>query len=181
MVTGDDKGRGSSARLAPADGHDDELAPYRLPDGRPLELFAVLAHSTAALGDLRSATARALQATVLTVRQRELIILRVLHRIGADSEIAVHLALFGAEAGLDEPASAALADDELDLGPLEHDLVALADAMTAGGDIDDALWSRLLSALGVGGLVDALFIATQYVKVALLVRALRIPIPEESA
>jgi len=181
MVSADDNGHGSRRRLAPAAGHDDELAPYRLPDGRPLELFAVLAHSTAAFGDLRSATARVLQATVLTARQRELLILRVLHRVGAEAEIAVHLALFGAEAGFDRPASAALAADALDLDPLELDLVALADALTSGGDVDDALWSRLLFELGADGLVDALFVATQYIKVALLVRALRITNPEEPA
>lgn len=168
----------SGARLPRAIGHEDELAPYRLPDGRPLELFRVLAHSTAALGDLRSATTRALQATALTPRLRELLILRVLSREGADAEIAVHLAMFGDEAGLDAAAVTALNLDRLDLEPLECDIVALADGLTVGrGDVDDRLWTRLLDALGASGLVDALFVGTQYVKVALLVRALRIPVP----
>lgn len=179
MTPAERKGAEGS-RLPPAQGSEEELAAYHLPDGQPLALFHVLAHSPAALGDLRSATARAIRATSLNARLRELLILRVLDRCRAESEIAVHLALFGQEAGLDGESLRALRDDDLHLEPLERDIVSLADAVsTRGGEIDDVLWDRLLASLGSSGLVDALFVATQYVKVALLVRALRIPIPEE--
>jgi len=173
---------GNGARLVGVSGMEEELAAYRLHDGSPLVLFEVLGHSPAALADLRSATARAVQGTTLSARLRELLVLRVLSRLGARSEIEVHVALFGAAAGLDRNDVRALSDDALQLNPLEADLVALADALTVGGgDVSDALWDRLLAALGTTGLVDALFVGTQYVKVALLVRALRIPVPGEGA
>lgn len=164
-------------RLQPAEGSTDELEPYRLPDGTPLWLFHVLAHSPAAFADLRAATARVIKATSLTPRQRELIILRVLDRRGASAEVAVHLELFGSETGLDARMLRDLSSPASELNGLERDLVRLADRVSVeNGEIDDVLWLRLLSALGPAGLVDALFVATQYVKVGLLTRALRIPV-----
>ncbi len=78
-------------RVEPID--EPSLDSYRLPDGRPLELFGMVAHSPAALADLKGATARVLSATELSPRFRELLILRILHNYGAVAEWQVHVAL----------------------------------------------------------------------------------------
>jgi hypothetical protein len=66
------------------------LDPYRLPDGRPLPLFEALAHSRAALDDLRRATAACLGAPALDARTREIAVLRVCARAGAETPGGSH-------------------------------------------------------------------------------------------
>ncbi len=151
------------------------LDPYRLPDGRPLELFGVLAHAPAAIADLKGATARALDGTTLPVRLREVLILRVLHNLGAAAEWEVHVALFGDAADLSP-------DDLTEIsgvGPSpaathEHLMMRAADAMCAGGDLDARLWGALEASLGVQGAVETVFVSAQYVKVAIMSNAFQL-------
>lgn len=158
------------------------LARYALPDGRPLALFEALAHSPAALTDLRRATAACVGHTTLPVRHREILVLRTVARAGAEAEWAVHVALFGAEAelsaaDLDALASPAPPPPGRFTAP-ERLLVALADALHDTRDVDDALWAALAAHWNRRGLADLLLVATQYAKVALLGTALRIPVPD---
>ena len=155
------------------------LAPYRLPDGRPMELFGLLAHAPAALTDLRRATTACLRDLDLPVRAREVVVLRTLARAGADAEWALHVHLFAADAGLDATDLAALAGDPAGLPGPERRLTALADAChAAAGRLPDPLWGEL-SADGwsTGQLVGFLVVAGQYRKVAVLVNALQVEVP----
>jgi 4-carboxymuconolactone decarboxylase len=164
-----------SARLqAPADSRGD-LDAYRLPDGRPLALFQLLAHCPPALADLRGATARALEATTMPLRPREILILRILVLQDAEAEVQSHVALFADRAGI--------ADAELEelsepvprgFGPEDQLMIEIADAINAGGAIVDELWSRLVERFETAGAVEAVFIAAQYLKVAVLNNALRV-------
>lgn len=158
------------------------LAGYALPDGRPLELFAVLAHSPAAFDDLRRATAACLRGTVLTVREREVIVLRTVARAGAEAEWAVHVALFGAAAGLDASELALLAGRDGSRAPgalpgRERLLVRLADALHDTMTVDDGLWAELAEVWEPRALVELLMVAAQYGKVAAMVNVLRVPVP----
>lgn len=73
----------------------------------------------------------------MPVRDREILILRVLALAGAETEWAVHVELFAHEAGLTSAELAALATGEDLLPPRERRLTALAEALHHGGQIDD--------------------------------------------
>lgn len=153
------------------------LDAYRLPDGRPLELFGVVAHSPAALADLKGATARVLNATELTPRLRELLILRVLHNYGATAEWRVHLQLFAAGAGISASDVTALRSSEVKVAGLEGAMLELADALSGRGAVGDELWQRIHDGLGARGAVEAVFVGAQYVKVALMNNVLHVEPP----
>jgi 4-carboxymuconolactone decarboxylase len=162
--------------------NDRRLDSYRLPDGRHIELFAILARSTPALDDLKSATTSCLNVRTLTVRQREVLLLRVVARAGCTTEWQVHVDLFGAKAGLTTRELDALCRDQADgLSDDEALLVRLADALHDTADVDDELWQALETQFGSGGVLDAVMIATQYAKVAVMIRILRITPPFSEA
>ena len=160
---------------------DPALDAYRLPDGRPLGLFGMLAHSPAALADLKGATARALNSTELTPRLRELLILRILHNYSATAEWQVHLALFAEAAEISSSDLAAVRSEEVTLPGLEGALLDLADALSDRGAVSDELWRRLHDELGTRSAVQAVFVGAQYVKVALMNNVLRVapPLPPQ--
>jgi alkylhydroperoxidase family enzyme len=140
-----------------------------------MQLFSLLAHSSAALADLKGATARALNATVLDGRTRELLILRVLHRYGAAAEWQAHVALFAKEVGLTNTDLLAIRGDLAPTVASDRTVLAVADALYAGGDIPDEVWSDARELFGTVGIVDLIFVGAQYAKVAMMTNALRIP------
>jgi alkylhydroperoxidase family enzyme len=175
----DDEERGmesaeQSARVPKPVPPPEGLDAYRLPDGRPLPLFETVAHSAPALADLRAATARSLQATQMPMRLRELLILRVLDRWGARAEFDAHLALFGDEARITDIDVEGLSGTLEGFVGSERDVLELADALVAGGEIPDELWDRLMEQFGTPGTVEAVFIGAQYLKVAVMNNAFRI-------
>ena len=164
-------------RVAPI--YDHTLDSYRLPDGRPLELFGMVAHSPAALADLKGATARVLNATELSPRLRELLILRVLHNYGAVAEWQVHVSMFGEAAEISPSDQAAVRSAVVTWAGLEGALLELADALSDRGAVSAELWARIHEGLGTKGAVEALFVGAQYVKVALMNNVLLVvpPLP----
>jgi 4-carboxymuconolactone decarboxylase len=170
------------SRIQPPDLDDDlqaELAPYRLPDGRAMELFALLAHAPAALRDLRRATTTVLRDLDLPIRARELVVLRTLARAGAGAEWALHVHLFGDAAQLAGLEPTAIATDPKSLPAPDQRLLQLADAChDHAGVLPDGLWEELtLDGWSTGQLVGLLVVAGQYRKVAVLVNALQVPVP----
>ncbi|MFB4295159.1 carboxymuconolactone decarboxylase family protein [Actinomadura sp. NTSP31] len=164
--------------------HDDPdlrrlLDPYRLPDGRPLPIFHVLAHSRAALDDLRRATAACMKGTALDARTRELAILRVCARIGAEAEWAVHVEMFARDAGLSEAEVRATIAPPHSAPWSPHDLLvlAVADEIIATSTLSDELWGRVAAAFPPQEIVELLLVVTQYQKVACLTNALRLETP----
>jgi alkylhydroperoxidase family enzyme len=156
---------------------DPSLDSYRLPDGRPLALFGIAAHSPAALADLKGATARSLNATELSPRLRELLILRVLHNYGAAAEWQVHVELFSESAGLSASDLRAVRAKGTTLPGLEGALLEFADALSDRGAVSEDLWNRIHDDLGTPGAVEALFVGAQYVKVALMNNVLQVEPP----
>jgi alkylhydroperoxidase family enzyme len=156
------------------------LEPYRLPDGRPLPIFTALAHSRAALDDLRRATTACLKGISLDARTRELAILRVCARLGAEAEWSVHVELFAATAGLTESEVSATVDADPTGGPWsDHDrlVLAVADEIIAASTVSEQLWNRLAAAYAPAQLVELLLVVTQYQKVAGLTNALGLVAP----
>ncbi|MFC7260527.1 MULTISPECIES: carboxymuconolactone decarboxylase family protein [Streptomyces] len=166
---------------APADEETRRLLePYRLPDGRPLPIFQALAHSRAALDDLRRATAACLQGTALPPRTREIAVLRVCARAGAEAEWAVHVEMFAEQAGLGvDEVRATAAPGVQDLWPVRDALVIrLADEIHDGCTVSDELWIGLARTYAPQEIVELLLVVTQYLKVACLTNALGLRAPE---
>ncbi|MGV9823434.1 carboxymuconolactone decarboxylase family protein [Nocardia xishanensis] len=155
------------------------LEPYRLPDGRPLPIFQVLAHSRAALDDLRRATAACLGAPSLDARTREIAILRICARAGAEAEWAVHVEIFAAEAGLgDGEVYATAVSDAREWRTTDALVIRLADEIHDTSTVSSGLWAELLDAYTPRQIVELLLVITQYHKVACLTNALALPVPE---
>lgn len=157
------------------------LRPYRLPNGTTIPIFAVLAHSPAALGDLRRATRACLAETELPMRYREIVILRVCALTGAEPEWAVHAGLFAEEAELGARELAATlvpAAGSACWTPVETLLLQAVEQLCEQLTIDDDLWPRLSAVLPPRQLIELLTMSAQYHKVAMLTNALRLPVPE---
>lgn len=138
-----------SPRLPPPERFDDaqraELAkaPTR-PDGRPLNLFATLAHAPQLLRRVNALGGYFPRHGRLDARTRELAILRTAARIGSAYE-AHHHAGPGARAGLTPDELAAIADPARHhpWSPRDRSLLAFVDALIADHSVGDAGWHAL--------------------------------------
>ena len=140
-----------------------------MPEGmEPLRLFRTLAHNPRVLR--RVQRGGLLDPGSLSLRLRELMILRTCRRCGADYEHAVHAAIFGGAAGLD--ASQLEVDPEAPGWTEEERLVlALADALHETSTVDDALYGRLRERFDDAQLVELVVLAGLYHAVSFAVNA----------
>lgn len=170
-----------AARLAPVDApfHPSVAAQIdrlRPPDAPPLRLFTTLAHNPRVLSRLFAGGL--LDEGSVSVRHRELMILRTCAQAGADYEWGVHAALFAGMAGL-SPAQAAATRNENPLGPdwTADDLAVLdaADALYAQGDLTDGQWRELAARFDAAQVLELLALAGYYRTIALFCRTLRLP------
>ncbi|MFV3131693.1 carboxymuconolactone decarboxylase family protein [Niveispirillum sp. KHB5.9] len=170
-----------SARLAPVSAPFDPsvaatIDRLRPPGSPPLALFTTLAHNPRVLSRLFAGGL--LDAGSISVRQRELVILRTCAQAGADYEWGVHAALFGGQAGLTaEQVAATKAENPLGPDWSEDDLLLLdtADALYAQGDLNDRQWGELSARFDQAQMVELLALAGYYRTIALLCRTLRLP------
>ncbi len=114
------------------------------PDGRPLNLFGVLAKHPLLLGPFTALSRMFANDCLLPIRAREIVILRIAWRcrgvysFGQHTIIARRVGFTDAEiATLAEAGVAALWSDE------EGDLIRLADDLCDNDRVTDATWSRL--------------------------------------
>lgn len=173
-------------RIAPA------AAPYApevqawldrtMPPGRPpLRLFAVLARDPRLFG--RFFAGGLLDRGHLSLRERELVIDRTTARHGAEYEWGVHVALFGAKAGLTEAQRASLVHggpDDACWGDDDRPLLRLCDELHAQSRVSDTTWASLERRFSAEALLELLLLAGFYTTVSYLVNALRLP-PEPGA
>jgi alkylhydroperoxidase family enzyme len=142
-------------RIAPVDPNpaDPELAAELarwMPPGAgapPLVLFRSLARHPALMQAMRPLGAYILGRRFgLSLRLRELLILRVCARCGCEYEWGVHVAGFGAAAGLAPDVVAATvrgtADDPC-FAPTEQALLAAVDELCAGPALSERTWEAL--------------------------------------
>jgi alkylhydroperoxidase family enzyme len=113
----------------------------------PLLLFRTLARHPALMQAMRPLGAYILgRRSGLSLRLRELLILRVCARCGCEYEWGVHVAGFGAAAGLDADVVAATvhgAAGDPRFAPEEQALLAAVDALCAGPALEDRTWEDL--------------------------------------
>jgi alkylhydroperoxidase family enzyme len=115
----------------------------------------------------------------LTIRQREIVILRVTAQCGAEYEWGVHVAAYARKADLDERQIAALARDR-DLGEHWGDedrvLIRLCDTLHDSCGVDDDLWLSLAEYHSDEAIIELLMLAGYYRMVSYLANGLRLPL-----
>lgn len=170
-----------TARIAPATAPfapeiEAALARIMPPGLPPLALFTTLARAPRLFAKFFAANL--LERGPLSLRQRELVILRTTARCGSEYEWGVHAALFGARAGFDAAQLASLAHGaatDACWDAADRPLLRLADALHESCDIDDTLW-RELGAFSDAARLELLMLAGFYRTVAYLTNALRLPL-----
>lgn len=142
---------------------------------QPLALFRTLAHNPRVLDRVR--LGGLLDRGSLSLRQRELAILRTCARCGAEYEWGVHVRIFQPQTGMSEAQIAATvhggADDALWCED-ERAILALADALHASARLNDALYTRLQRSFSAEQMVELVALAGFYHAIAFAIGAFAI-------
>ncbi|WP_433126324.1 carboxymuconolactone decarboxylase family protein [Micromonospora sp. CA-240977] len=114
----------------------------------------------------------------LTIREREIVILRTCARCGCEYEWGVHLMFFAHRAGLTRPEIASVThgtpDDPCWTTGRERTLIQVVDALHDSSDIDDSLWQSAREALDEPQLLDLLLLCGWYHAISFAARAARV-------
>ncbi len=142
----------------------------------PLALFRTIARNPRVL--TRMMRGGLLDRGSLSIRQREIMILRTCARCEAEYEWGVHVAIYAGKAELNAADLQTLAHGlagKPDWEPADRLIVELADTLHATLDVDDELWARLRAHFAEDQLIELLALAGQYRTVAYYLRVLRVP------
>jgi alkylhydroperoxidase family enzyme len=150
----------------------EDFAKLMPPGMEPLALFRTLAHNERVLGRIRRGGL--LDAGSISLRQREIVILRTTALAGAEYEWGVHVAFFAAAAKLD--ADAQYATVWLDArwpgwAAGEAALVRLCDELHATARLSDEAWRDLRASFDDAQLIEAIVLAGFYRSIANVVNA----------
>lgn len=172
-----------TARLQPVSppyAPDQQALFDRLPPdwGAPFMLFTVLARDPDLLGRFLRGAPAYRPDTKLTLRQREVLLLRVTANCVCRYEWGLRAHFFSARAGLD--------DEQLRSSVLGHAgdacwnaedrlLLRLADALHATSEIPDGLWAELARGFSGEAILEMLLLAGYYRTVAYIANGLRLP------
>ena len=120
----------------------------------------------------------------LSLRHRELLILRTTALCGAEYEWGVHVQVFADKAGLfgEQIRSVTVGqpDDPCWTEAADRAVLRAADALDRDSDLSDADWTSLVAGVGEEGAVDALLICGWYHAISYVARATRLA-PEPDA
>jgi len=120
----------------------------------------------------------------LSLRHRELLILRTTARCGAEYEWGVHVQVFAGKAGLSgeqvRSVTSGYPDDACWTDPADRAVLRAADALDRDCDLADADWAGLVAEVGEEGAVDTLLICGWYRAISYVARAARLA-PEPGA
>lgn len=155
-----------------------KLMPPGLP---PIGLFRTLAHNPRVLRRVRRGGL--LDPGSITLRQRELVILRTTARAGAEYEWGVHAAFFGAAAGFDPAqlhATVWLAPDAPCWSDDEAALVRACDELHDDARLTDETWTALRTHFHDDQLIELVMLAGLYRAVSYAVNATGVA-PEPAA
>lgn len=156
----------------------DKLMP---PGMEPLRLFRTLAHNPRVLR--RVQRGGLLDPGSISVRLRELAILRTCFRCGAAYEWGVHAGAFGSQAELDDAALYATCAPDLgvhDWGREERLVLRLCDALHDSAAVSDSLWTELAECFDEAQLVELIMLAGLYHAISFVVNCSGV-VPEEWA
>jgi alkylhydroperoxidase family enzyme len=145
----------------------------------PFRLFTVLARDERLLLRFTGSAVSYLQPSHVTLRQREVLLLRVTARCRCAYEWGMRVHYFAEEAGLSEAQTyASVHGDADDAGWLPDDkvLVRLADELHDTISVSDALWNDLRTTFSDEAILQLLLMAGYYRTVAYLANGLRLPL-----
>jgi alkylhydroperoxidase family enzyme len=162
-------------RLAPlAEPHPpavaEELARMMPPGVPPIALFRTVAHNPRVLSRWRGGSL--LDRGSISLRGREIVILRTTARLGAEYEWGVHVAYFAAKAALGEGERAATVHGGTEAwSGAEATLVRIVDALVDDATLGDALWAEAAAHFSPAQLVEILSLVGFYHLVSFVVNA----------
>lgn len=151
----------------------------RLPAGwsPPFALFRALARDSRLFHRFMRGAPIYFPQSNLTIRQREVLLLRVTANCRCEYEWGLRIAFFQDEAGLDdEQVYASVYGNAEDTCWTAEDavLVRLADSLHAASDIPDGLWTELGRVFTAEAVIELLLLAGYYRTVAYLANGLRL-------
>jgi len=147
----------------------------------PFKLFTVLARDERLLLRFTGSAVSYLQPSHVTVRQREVLLLRVTARCRCAYEWGMRVHYFAKEADLSEAqVYASVYGDADDACWQPHDklLVQLADELHDTVSISDALWTNLHATFSEEAVIQLLLMAGYYRTVATIANGLRLPLEQ---
>lgn len=115
----------------------------------------------------------------LSLRQRELVIDRVVALCGADYEWGVHVAAYAARVELSQVQLASLAHGSADdpcWSPADRAVIAAVDELHRTCDLSDQTWDLVVGHLGEDATLDLVLVAGWYHAISFATRALRLPL-----
>jgi alkylhydroperoxidase family enzyme len=156
--------------------------PFPQTEGRPKALNALgtLAHHPALATAYNTFNGHLLFATTLTLRQRELLVLRVATVRGSAYEWAQH-AVLAADVGLgdDEVARIISGPDAAGWSALDAALLRAVDELLADADLSETTWAALTAELDTQQIMDVIFTVGAYDILAMTFRAFRVPLDDD--
>jgi 4-carboxymuconolactone decarboxylase len=129
--------------------------------GKPLNVFATLAHHPRLLKRMNVFGGLFLAHSTIPLRQREIVILRAAWRAGSVYEFGQHT-LIGRDAGLTSEEIAALGGAPHAWSAADRLLVEATDQIHAQARLDGATWSKLQGAYGDLSTIELIFLAGFY-------------------
>jgi len=142
---------------------------------QPLALFRTIAYNPRVLDRIR--LGGLLDKGSLSLRQRELMILRICALCGAEYEWGVHVKIFQPHTGMSDAQIAATVYGQPD-DPLwqedENAILAMGDALHASSRIDDALYARLQGSFRPEQIVELVVLAGFYHTISFAIGAFAI-------
>ncbi len=148
----------------------------------PLCLFRVLARDERLF--TRAMRGALLDRGHLSLRERELVILRVCARHGSEYEWGVHVRFFAAQADLsdEQVAATCAAQAELDSwSARDRLLLRLCHELHASTHVGDALWAELAGEFSPEALLELLMLIGYYRTISILTNTLELPLEEFAA
>lgn len=136
-----------------------------------IALFRTVAHNPRVLSRWRGGGL--LDRGSITLRQREILILRTTAMLGAEYEWGVHVGFFAEKAKFSAAEIRATVHGDAGSWPVAEEavLVALTDALIATGTVDDALWQRAAAHYKADQLIEILALVGFYHLVSFAVNA----------
>ena len=151
------------------------------PAGRPLNIFATMAHNPRLLKRFMPFGGYFLNKGTVPAREREIVILRVGHNTGSVYEFGQHTVI-GLREGLTEPEIAALVREPDDHGwtRKERTLIDMADEICAHDCVGERTWSALRDDWDDAQLCELVFLAGEYRMVAGFLNTMGVQLDERT-
>ncbi|VIO68512.1 hypothetical protein CI1B_21320 [Bradyrhizobium ivorense] len=148
----------------------------------PLVLFRVMAGHPRAWDKFRGGSL--LDRGPLSLRAREIVIDRTCAKNACEYEWGVHVAAFGAAAGLSEQQVRATVHDKADAdcwSPAEQAMLAAVDALHARATLDDAEFAALAAHYDEDQILEIILLCGFYRTVSYLANSLALPLEATAA